>query len=1051
MQEHLDNLKAALSGRYDIEREIGAGGMATVFLAHDVKHDRQVAVKVLRPDLSASLGAERFLREISIAAKLSHPHILPLYDSGEADGFLYFVMPFIEGESLRARLARTGELPIGEAIRLIRNVVDALALAHKNGIVHRDIKPDNVLLSAEHALVTDFGVAKAVSAATDQRRDLTTSGMAVGTPAYMSPEQAAGDPNIDHRADIYAVGCMAYEMLTGRPPFDSDSAQTILAAHVTDQPDPVQVHRDAIPEGVADVIMRCLEKRPADRWQSAAELRESLDSLTSTGAITPTGARSTSASAELVYHRSQPARVMGMFAVVAVMVLVVTYALLFQLGLPGWVFTAAVAILAVSLPFVMLTGRAERRRASARLSGATRAVKVGGIQDHLTWRRAFTGSTIAFLGLGAVVGVYMGMRLMGIGPVGTLVASGVMEERDRIVLADFVNRTADSALGETITELLRIDLTQSPTVSLLDQSQIMRVLLRMERPMDASLDEALAMDVATREGLKGVVAGEILSVGSGYVVSSSLRTAAGAVLWVGRESASDPSQVIDAVDKLSASLRARIGESLRTIRADPPLAAVTTRSTGALLKYAQADRANNAADYDRAIRLLGEAIDIDSNFAMAYRKLGVILQNQNQEPERRRAALTRGFELRNNLTDRERYLMEAAYYTYVVDSVEASIEAYQSLLDTYPDDHIALNNLAVNYRGQGRMEEAAALYVRAIRMGNAPAVTYTNAIGTLNEVGEADTAVAILDAFAAAYPAHPQLPIFQAGRAAAQFDYEAAARYSQQLLERVRIIPSLAAVANLNLASYAMIQGRPEESLSTLQEAFRIQDEFSLGFINQPWELFGAQVDAVMTLRFFGRREQAVEVLDRARASDTWTATDPANRDYPSLITLYAEAGDVERAQELVRQYRQSVDQTTQETVGARAEMHSARGYIALAEGQPMEALLEFRASRELITVCKICGLVEVGMAYDAAGMADSAIMVYEQYLEDNNLNRNQQDGMNLFRVIRRLGELYDQNGDTDRAIEYYNRFVELWENAEPALQPQVEEIRGRLAELTAR
>lgn len=266
MQEHLDNLKAALSGRYDIEREIGAGGMATVFLAHDVKHDRQVAVKVLRPDLSASLGAERFLREISIAAKLSHPHILPLYDSGEADGFLYFVMPFIEGESLRARLARTGELPIGEAIRLIRNVVDALALAHKNGIVHRDIKPDNVLLSAEHALVTDFGVAKAVSAATDQRRDLTTSGMAVGTPAYMSPEQAAGDPNIDHRADIYAVGCMAYEMLTGRPPFDSDSAQTILAAHVTDQPDPVQMHRDAIPEGVADVIMRCLKKRPADRW-----------------------------------------------------------------------------------------------------------------------------------------------------------------------------------------------------------------------------------------------------------------------------------------------------------------------------------------------------------------------------------------------------------------------------------------------------------------------------------------------------------------------------------------------------------------------------------------------------------------------------------------------------------------------------------------------------------------------------------------------------------------------------------------------------------------
>ncbi len=1051
MNEHIDSLKAALAGLYDIEREIGAGGMATVFLAQDVKHDRQVAVKVLRPELSASLGAERFLREISIAARLTHPHILPLYDSGEAEGFLYFVMPFIEGESLRARLARTGELPIGEAVRLIRNVVDALVLAHKHGIVHRDIKPDNVLLSADHALVTDFGVAKAVTAATDQRRDLTTTGMAVGTPAYMSPEQAAGDPNIDHRADIYAVGCMAYEMLTGRPPFDGDSAQTILAAHVTDQPEPVRVHRDAIPEGVASVIMRCLEKRPADRWQSAEELRASLDSLTSTGTITPIGAPLTTAGAERIYNRSQPARVMGMFAVVAVMVLAVTYGLVFQLGLPEWVLTAAVGILAVSLPFIMLTGRAERRRASARMSGATKAVKVGGIQDHLTWRRAFTGSTIAYLGLGAVAAGYMGMRLMGIGPVGTLVASGVLDERSRIVLADFENSTADSTLGETVTELFRIDLTQSPSVSLLDQGRIAQVLTRMARPIDAPLGETVAMEIATREGLKAVVTGDVLSVGTGFVVSGSLVAASGDILWVGRESAADASQIIDAVDRLSASLRARIGESLRTIRADPPLAAVTTRSTGALLKYAQADRANNAADYDRAIRLLGEAIDIDSNFAMAYRKLGVILQNQNQEPERRRAALSRGFELRNNLTDRERYLMEAAYYTYVVDSVEASVEAYQSLLDTYPDDHIALNNLAVNYRGQGKMEEAAALYLRAIRLGNAPAVAYTNAIYTLYEVGEADTAVVMLDAFATAYPEHPQLPQFQADMAAARFDYEAAENYSRQLLEASQTVPSFAALAHFNLASYAMIQGRPEEGLHVIEEAFRIHEEYGLGFIDQPWELFVAQVDAVMTLRLFGRPEQAVEVLDRALRSEAWSETDPAERDYPSLITLYAEAGRVERAQQLVREYRQNVDQAIQETVEARAQMHSARGYIALAEGQPIEALLEFRAFSELVPTCRICVLVEVGMAYDAAGMADSAVLVYEQYLELDDLNRSQQDNVNLFQVLRRLGELHDQQGNTERAIDYYNRFVELWENAEPALQPQVEEIRSRLAELTAR
>ena len=205
----LDRLKTALADRYTIERKIGAGGMATVYLAEDLKHHRKVAVKVLRPDLAAVVGPERFLREIEIAAKLQHPHILPLHDSGEADGFLYYVMPYVEGESLREKLAREGELPVPDAVKILREVVDALAHAHAKGVVHRDIKPDNVMLSGRHALVTDFGVAKAVSEATG-REQLTTAGVALGTPTYMSPEQATADPHVDHRADIYAVGVLAY-------------------------------------------------------------------------------------------------------------------------------------------------------------------------------------------------------------------------------------------------------------------------------------------------------------------------------------------------------------------------------------------------------------------------------------------------------------------------------------------------------------------------------------------------------------------------------------------------------------------------------------------------------------------------------------------------------------------------------------------------------------------------------------------------------------------------------------------------------------------------
>ena len=277
-----------MSDRYAIDRELGQGGMATVYLAHDLKHEREVAIKVLREDLSASLGAGRFLREIKIAAQLQHPHILPLLDSGEADGFLFFVMPYIKGQSLRERLAREGELPVHEAMRLLTEVVDALVEAHAHGVVHRDIKPDNVMLSGRHALVTDFGVAKAISEATG-RNTVTTLGVAVGTPTYMSPEQAAADPHVDHRSDIYSVGVMAYEMLSGRPPFTGSTPQQVLAAQVTEAPDPVSKRRPAIPPAIEAVVMRCLAKRPADRFQTAAELHAALEPLaTPSGGLTPT-------------------------------------------------------------------------------------------------------------------------------------------------------------------------------------------------------------------------------------------------------------------------------------------------------------------------------------------------------------------------------------------------------------------------------------------------------------------------------------------------------------------------------------------------------------------------------------------------------------------------------------------------------------------------------------------------------------------------------------------------------------------------------------------
>src|SRR6266498_3967807 len=291
MPDTFQRVAEALAGRYRVERELGAGGMATVYLAVDVKHHRKVAVKVLRPELAAALGGDRFTREIETAAKFQHPHVLPLLDSGEASGFLYYVMPYVEGESLRDRLARHGELPIHDAVKILLEVTDALAYAHQRGVVHRDIKPDNVLLSGRHALVTDFGVAKALSEATG-RQQLTTAGVALGTPAYMAPEQAVADPHLDQRVDIYAVGALGYELVAGRPPFTGGTAQEVLAAHMTQRPEPLCARRPACPPGLEAVIMRCLEQRPADRWQTAEELLAQLEPLAiPSGGTTPTTTR----------------------------------------------------------------------------------------------------------------------------------------------------------------------------------------------------------------------------------------------------------------------------------------------------------------------------------------------------------------------------------------------------------------------------------------------------------------------------------------------------------------------------------------------------------------------------------------------------------------------------------------------------------------------------------------------------------------------------------------------------------------------------------------
>ncbi len=283
----MSRLATALADRYRLERELGAGGMATVYLAHDLKHDRDVAIKVLHPDLGAALGGERFLSEIRTTARLQHPHILPLLDSGEANGLLYYVMPLVTGETLRARLERERQLPIADAVRIAREVASALDYAHRQNVIHRDIKPENILLHDGSALVADFGIALAVQSAGGQR--MTQTGLSLGTPQYMSPEQAMGERTIDARSDIYALGAVTYEMLAGDAPFLGSNVQAIVAKVLSEKPTPLHTLRDTVPEHIEVAVLTALAKLPADRFASAAEFATALVASTST--TTVSGAR----------------------------------------------------------------------------------------------------------------------------------------------------------------------------------------------------------------------------------------------------------------------------------------------------------------------------------------------------------------------------------------------------------------------------------------------------------------------------------------------------------------------------------------------------------------------------------------------------------------------------------------------------------------------------------------------------------------------------------------------------------------------------------------
>jgi pentatricopeptide repeat protein len=1044
-----DRVQESLSGTHTIERELGGGGMSRVFVALERRLGRRVVVKVLAPELAAAMSAERFEREIQLSASLQQANIVPIIAAGDLDGLPDYTMPFVDGESLRARLAH-GPVQIDTAIDILRDVAKALAYAHDRGVVHRDIKPDNILLAGRSAVVADFGIAKAIAAAQERPvgATLTQLGTAVGTPAYMAPEQAAGDPSTDNRADLYAFGCVAYELLAGHPPFHGLSPHKLMAAHMAEMPRPIEELRPDCPPALARLIARCLAKDPARRPENADEVLRELATTTSSGA-----------GAAMPFHgRSLFLRAMAIYAAAFIGVAIVARLLVETQGLPEWIFTGALMVMALGFPVVLFTGYTQyvaRRVAQATPTLTPRGTLVRPSADgtmaqlavkaspHVSWGRTARGGIAALTAFALLVAGYLVLRVLGIGPSGSLMAAGKLTAQDKVLVATFDAAGRDSALGDVVAVAVRTNLAQSRAVQLVPTSAIVAALERMQRPATSRVDLALARDIAQREGIKAVVAGNVASAGSAYIITARLVSAAsGDELAVYQESAASAADIIPAVDRLTKQLRGRIGESLRSVAAAPPLGEVATSSLDALKSYAAGMRANDVeGDFPKAIPLFEDAIRKDTGFAAAYVQLAITLGNAGLQRARQDSLVTAAYRLRARLPERERYDVEGAYF-FTRDRAK-SIAAFDRALAIDSSDVDALNSLAIlslRTRNYTRSIQAAR---RTLAVEPGSGILWNNLAVALFNAGKFDAADSVYREMKARKIEYPS------DREEAMLLYLRGEIDSVEARARAGVRSPNAGLSRRSLGMLRLVtqvHGRLRES-DSLNAEMRARNA-ARG--EPPVPLRDAVRKAYADALLRDRPQQAVAGLDSATRAVLTGSAMPADR-LLDLTAIYALAGAPDKARSALKQ----ADAATPDTAERRrlqGQRTEAEGRIALAERRTAEAIRLFRQSDVeadgLPQDCPFCLYVMLGFAYDQANEADSTIANLERYLSTPTPFRVQTDRWMMAPAHKRLGELYEARGDAKRAAEHYATFVELWKRADPDLQPKVTQVRMRLAAL---
>ncbi|MFO7586623.1 MAG: hypothetical protein R6X22_00980 [Gemmatimonadota bacterium] len=778
-------------------------------------------------------------------------------------------------------------------------------------------------------------------------------------------------------------------------------------------------------------------------------------------------------------HRRSLWQVLGIYLAASWIALQVVSQLAESVGLPEWVEPFAVVLLVIGLPIVLATafvqegtsgrGAMAGEGASSAEPGAVApsaaaaatvaypdtaggpagtgaepvgaASAPGATRRLLTWRNALAGGGVAFLFLAVVTVGWMAMRAAGIGPAGSLVARGVLDERAPVIVSDF--SAPDSLLARAATEAFRVDLSQSPAVQVLEPSFLAEALGRMQVPRDARLDAKLARELAVREGIPAVVVGEITPAGRGFVLTARLVDADdGAALTSQRETAADTADVLRALDRLSKSLRERIGESYLSLRADPPLAKVTTSSLQALKLYSEALRTFELqGDSDRGIALLEEAVGIDPGFAMAWRKLGVERRNKFQSAALVNEALTRAFENRDRLTERERHLAAGSYFTTVTAEYPKAIAEYERLLDRDPGDAWALNNVAILYGSLRDRERALSHIERAFAADSSAYTAYTNlAIEQYRSTGDLDSAAAIVARAQARFPGNAAVELWESRYAALRGNYALADSLLRVVASAHRDNPG----AQLDVASLTAVLAAARGRLRDHERHLREYVDLALAH-DEPEDVLSAGNWLAYT-RLFAAGDTAGARAAIARAT---AIVDPedlpfADRDYPTQAELRALLGQPDRARSLLGRFESEAGPDL-----ARVEENAvlrARGAIALAEGDPEEAArLYARSDRG---PCEICAKLGTALAWDRAGRADSALAWYEAYLETRQPNRMYWDQAGLGFSLGRAAGLADEIGDPEKAALYYAELVELWKDADAELQPQVERARARLEEI---